>query len=358
MRVAFFAPANSTHTAKWVNGMHRLGHEIVLFSLEHEVATIEIEDSIEIVYIKKISPRYIYQLSGLLFRLQFPKYGHFDVISVHYASSYGLFARYAKLKNYILSVWGSDVFKYPFYNKRNYKMIKKNLENASIVTSSSVVMKEKVKEITPEIQCTVIPFGVDLTKFKPNTTKNRSKVKIIIAKRWEAHYGIETLIEASRVLVDKGFDFEVDIYGMGSLENSYRELIIKYNLESYVNLMGYIANDNLPLVLAEADICVLTSHYESFGVAAIEAMACGVPVIATNTDGFTEIIENEISGLIYPVSDYKALAEKIIYLSTNNRHAKDISENALQLVRNKYDFNRNLEQMNSVFEHIGHKKQM
>ena len=75
--------------------------------------------------------------------------------------------------------------------------------------------------------------------------------------------------------------------------------------------------DQLPYFYAAADICILPSRYESFGMVALEAMACGTPVIASKVGGLASFIQNERSGILIPEEDEVSLAEKILLLLTD-----------------------------------------
>ena len=84
-----------------------------------------------------------------------------------------------------------------------------------------------------------------------------------------------------------------------------------------VTFLGAQRQDQLPYFYSAAELCILPSRYESFGMVALEAMACGTPVIASKVGGLASFIQNEMSGLLIPEGDEVSLAEKILLLLTD-----------------------------------------
>jgi D-inositol-3-phosphate glycosyltransferase len=98
-----------------------------------------------------------------------------------------------------------------------------------------------------------------------------------------------------------------------------RRLVHEHRLESNVSFVGSRGQEELALYYAAADLCAVPSLTESFGLVALEAMACGTPVVGTRVGGLQTVIENGKSGLLVPAGDDEALAEAMAQVLTDAR---------------------------------------
>src|SRR5690606_15493326 len=115
---------------------------------------------------------------------------------------------------------------------------------------------------------------------------------------------------------------------------------------------GLIQNDKLPDFLAKLDIFVVPSRFESFGVAAVEAQACGLPVIVSNVGGLPEVVENNVTGLVVENENIELFAESMKTLIQDEKLRKQFSKNAIDRVKKYYDWEKNLDLMISIYERI------
>lgn len=125
--------------------------------------------------------------------------------------------------------------------------------------------------------------------------------------------GHMTIISAFEELKKRGVKARVVIFGRGELESRYREYVDGHSLGDMVSVAGF--TDNILAEEQAADGYILSSVTESFGIALVEAMACGCPVIATDAPfGPREILKGGIYGRLVPVGDYKAMADAVAAL--------------------------------------------
>ena len=142
------------------------------------------------------------------------------------------------------------------------------------------------------------------------------------------------------------------IYGKGELKNKLEDLTKELQIEDKVFFKGYISNENVPKVLNEMDIFVVPSINESFGVAAVEAMACELPVIVSNADGLKEVVENNKTGFVIETKNSKAIAEKIKLLINEKELRKKIGKEGRERVKELYDWEKNVEKMLDIYRKI------
>lgn len=149
-------------------------------------------------------------------------------------------------------------------------------------------MKELAKETNKKQDIFVIYNGIDINEFKEKVQKKKrknEKLILISTGRLIERKGYEYLIEA----ISKMKDVELRLIGKGDLENELREKA--RDLKSNVEFLGIINHSKIPTFLAEADVFVLPSLNEGMSNSILEAMACGLPIITTDTGGSEELIK-------------------------------------------------------------------
>ena len=207
----------------------------------------------------------------------------------------------------------------------------------------------------------VIYNGIDLNKFifqdkktreeirKELNLKKDDKVLISIGRLFKAK-GYPYLIEAIKILKSKYPDIKLLIIGEGEEKNKLETQIRGLNLEKNIFLLG--RKENVSNYLNASDIFVLASLWEGFGLAIVEAMACGLPVITTNVGGIPEIIKDKISGLLVNPKDFKILAQKIDYLLNLDADSKErFALKGRKIVEQKFP----LEKMMTKYEELYYK---
>ena len=209
------------------------------------------------------------------------------------------------------------------------------LKNASHIVVSSNKEKEQIVrtgEVPPE-KIFIVPCGVDTHLFKPSPppqAKRRLGLPderyILFAGRIDPIKGIDVLLKAMsmvrghgdaaggiRLLVIGG-DANHPVYPRNSEMHKLRQLTTRLGLSGMVTFLGPQKQELLPFYYAAAEMCVLPSRYESFGMVALEAMACGRPVIASHVGGLPSFIQDKATGFLVPGGNEIVLAEKILTL--------------------------------------------
>lgn len=197
----------------------------------------------------------------------------------------------------------------------------------------------------------VIPAGVDTERFRPippETAKARIGIPqerklILYVGRIEPLKGIETLFRAIAILAKEtpclcdnicvsiiGGEGEDTEATRSAEEQRLRELREQLELRDLVTFLGSKDQDALPYYYSAAYVVVVPSYYESFGMVAVEAMACGVPVIASKAGGLMYTIQDGLTGLLFPSSSPNALAEKLCLLLDEPELRDKMGENARQ----------------------------
>lgn len=359
MKILFLSAANSIHTVRWVNSLVENGNEVYLvYNADHKPTQNKIDKRV-IQYKLKYGGNIGYYFNAIEMNKIYKKINP-DIINVHYASGYGTLARVARLKNILLSVWGSDVYDFPYQSMLKMHILKKNINYANYMASTSKNMAQQVEKIMGKnMEIFITPFGVDIQKFK-YTPKRNLEFTFGVVKTLEVKYGIEYIIKAFSILLEKikkeqlKYNVVLKIYGDGRIKNQLKELCRELNIAEKVKFEGYIPNVEVPKVLNEMDIFCLGSilNSESFGVAAVEAMSCQIPVIASDADGFKEVIKDKETGYIVPKKDEKAMAEKMYELMVNDEKRKNMGKKGRERVELLYNWDNNVKNMEQIYKKI------
>lgn len=354
MRVLMLAFANNAHTQRWANSLSKVGCDIHLAYLPEHAPTLHRLDDAVVAH--ELSGRgqlaYFTQASAVrrLWRRLKP-----DVTQAHYASGYGTTLRLARVQPSVLSAWGSDVYEFPDRGALQRRLIRANLRFPDAVTSSSHIMARRINDVTEgRVTAHVIPFGVDRTRFFPEpSTDHTGPVRFGVVKTLEEHYRIDVLVRAfDDYLARPGASpATLDIYGTGPLLAQLTALTAELGLEDLVRFHGAIAHGEVPAALHGLDVFLLASETESFGVAAVEAMASGIPVIASDAPGFVEVLDQGRFGLLYPRGDVGALAALMYELATDPGRRRDVAASGIAGAE-RYDWGNNVSAMRDLLASV------
>lgn len=360
MKILFVSDIYSIHTARWVNSLVERDHEVTLASREPKKDLIhKVDPRVQIKYIGK--SKYLTSFVSAPNLKKIYNETKPDIVNVHYASSYGFAARLSGIHPVILNVWGSDVYEFPYLKKINMKIIKGNLKYADCIASTSNIMADQVRKLLgdPNLKIPITPFGVDTEKFKPIPNKEKDdKIIIGVVKSLAHKYGIDNTIKAFGLLLkdlklshpevwEKTYLY---IYGEGPEKDNLKALIDSLKLNSKVLFKGVISNDKLPQAMSVFSVACLTSRMESFGVAAVESMAMGIPVVASNADGYREVIENNKTGIVVDKDNPAKIAQALKKLVLDRELREKMGIDGRIRVKTLYDWNDNVDSMLTIYE--------
>jgi glycosyltransferase involved in cell wall biosynthesis len=201
-----------------------------------------------------------------------------------------------------------------------------------VLTVSDLAKQSYVDAGIDERSICSIPVGAQLTSFTPSSdVGNRlSTPRFIFVGNASRLKGIDILETACRFLNANGQMVELTIVG-----NSGQ--LAGWHGVSHVRGLGRIDHKSLPAVLREHDVLILPSRFDSFGMVVAEAMACGLPVIATENVGAKEMIIQDVTGLVIPAADASALAKAMGWFIANRSRLPAMSQAARKVAEN-YDW--------------------
>jgi glycosyltransferase involved in cell wall biosynthesis len=204
----------------------------------------------------------------------------------------------------------------------------------------------------------VLHNGVDIYRFRPlSGVKNEIRKKlgipqdssvVLTVRRLVYKNGIDTLIESAKKAIKKNPRLVFLVVGKGPDFEKVKERIEQLGIEKNFRLTGFISDESLPFYYNAADFFVLPSKSgEGLPLVALEAMACGVPVIATNVGGISEVM-NEDYGKLVPPNSPDSLAEAILEFS--HRELSALRKDLRAMIEQKYSWDMNVEKLVEIYE--------
>jgi glycosyltransferase involved in cell wall biosynthesis len=229
-----------------------------------------------------------------------------------------------------------------------------------IITVSQALKEEIIKfESTPSEKITVVYNGIDLGQYHPSHELDPevrvaglpdSLPVIGAVARLEPHKGLKTLVEAVP-LIEKDFGpVSLAIIGDGPERPLMERLIRQLGLSGRVVLAGF--RNDVPELLPGFDLVAIPSLQEGLSILAIEALACGCPVVASRVGGLPEIIRDGHTGLLVPPCDPPALAEAIIRVLNNRQLAAQLGKAGRRLVENQFTRARMIAGTEEIYDQV------
>lgn len=219
------------------------------------------------------------------------------------------------------------------------------------VITCSRAMKREVRRIfhLPGEKVDVVPNGVAVEDFRIDPAEvaafrraalRRGERMVVFAGRLEYEKGVQTVLHAMERLLDEVGPVRFSICGEGTYADELRALVRKLKLQRRVEFTGFLEDHDLRLHYAAADVAVTPSIYEPFGLVAVEAMACGTPVVVGDTGGLREIVGRNDAGLRFEPGDPEGLADALVAVLTDDDLAARLVERANEVIARRYDWSR------------------
>ena len=350
MKILLASTLDSTHTVRWANGLSERGHDVLAFSTRPPLAGLLPEVR---TVVRGGFGKLDYLIRGPALR-RTVREERPDIVHAHFASGYGfLCANWLDRGSWILSVWGSDIFDFPAGPVRR-RLLARNLARAgALLATSECLAKETAKHTGRPLRLT--PFGVDAKRFRPRPEEREDDglLRIGTARVLKPKYGIDTLIEAFALLRKRiRRRTRLLVAGEGPDRSKLERLAADRGIADSVEFKGWLSHDQLPSFLNGLDVfCALSRlDSESFGVAPLEASACGVPVIASNVGGLPETVRHQETGLLVGREAPQEAAEGLTALldDSNLRHRLGQAGRAFAVER--YDWERSLDIMERIYQ--------
>lgn len=223
----------------------------------------------------------------------------------------------------------------------HYKYNHKNVKR--IICVSDAIKNILQKDIKKPERAITIHSGIDTERFAKTdnppslrTLVGASKTSQLVgnASALADHKDYPTFLKTAQLLINQhvSIEWHFVIFGAGELLNELQEMAITFGIQNQVHFLGF--REDLPTLLPQLDLFLFTSKTEGLGTTLLDAIACKVPIVATNAGGVSEIIINNKTGLLCPVGEVQQLANSVFKLMSNNTLKTTLVDEAIQHLNN------------------------
>ncbi len=245
----------------------------------------------------------------------------------------------AKARPLIAVSWGSDLLDLAEDRRADAKFALEFCDLFLCDSGEVAAAAQKLSGIPPG-RTVQFPWGVELSRFRPAPARP-AVMHFISTRAWEPGYGIETVLTAFAGARQSENQLCLTLFGGGSLASRIRKFLVKNNLTQAVEMHGRVAEADLPIYLTAADVYVSAAPVDGSSISLLEALASGLPVIATDRPSNREWITPGVNGWLAPPGDVRAFSEAMIEAAQASLSQREKMRAAnLNLARTRADWTR------------------
>lgn len=240
------------------------------------------------------------------------------------------------------------------WDKRSVLLWKKltaSLVDYWIANSQHIKRLAMTKEQIPLSKVSVVYNGIDINGFHPSKPRSETRKELGLSEKDFIIGTVGRLNKAKGIdkmlLVAKEIETKFVIVGDGELREELEQLKSKLGLKDKVIFTG--SRGNIPDILSSFDIFLSTSQWEAFGIALVEAMAMGIPIVAFAIDGILEVVTDEC-GILVPPNDIDKMKEAINYLKENKNIMNSMGKNGIKRVKENFDIVTKAEELQNLYK--------
>jgi glycosyltransferase involved in cell wall biosynthesis len=347
MKVCLIGNPESIHFIRWARGLKERGITIQTVSIDYSGIVNGIPH-------QKFHYKKIPFGNSLWRKMQFESFLKridADIFHLHMLFYTSHIRSILKMNRVVITPYGSEVFW--DLSSRRQKLKRMLIERAHLMTASSQFLLDAIRNqgFHPVNQKRIY-FGVDLKRFRSYKKMESKPFRIGFVKHLIDYYGVHILFEASRKLIHLYPEMEFHFYGEGPLKETLKKTVQSLKLQSRLYIHGAVPYEDLPGIYHTLDVFVMpTLCREAFGVSAVEAQACGLPVIASRIGGIPETLKEGKTGFLVEPGNTDELAGKIEILYKDSKLRKQMAKEAVQWSR-RFDWQISLDEMIQVYEEL------
>lgn len=257
----------------------------------------------------------------------------------------------------IVSFYGIDAFSYPLQKSNNRKRLLRMFKDADKVLVLGPYMKKALIELgCPESSIHIHHLGVDLSriKYRQRTCDPAQAVSFLLASSFVEKKGVDICMKALSNLKDQ-IDFSVDVIGDGPLKSSIVEIIKEGGIEDRVRLHGYQPYDFFINLAYESDVFLQASKTSSSNdkegtpMSLVDAMATGLPVVATRHSDIPEIVQEGSTGFLAEENSVSEFEKAIMKMADKRTEISSFSEESRKWIEEQFDVKKQSQRLSNMY---------
>ena len=362
MRVLYFTRSYTSHDFRFLEAMVEAGHNALFLQLESPVDAPErrpLPEGVRRIGWRKIRAKYrrwqipwrVAELKKVLGETK-P-----DVVHAGPVQSCGLIAALSGVRPLVVMSWGSDLL----WDTRRWLPrleAKSALRRADeFIGDCEAVRKAAIRLGVSEHKTMVFPWGVDLTHFSPGEDAGlRSRLAwdgcfvLLSTRALEPLYGVDVLAQGFALAAKAEPTMRMLVLGQGSLRPRLQAVFEQHRLSDQVCFAGQVDYADLPAFYKCSDLYVSASHSDGSSVSLMEAMACGLPVVASDIAGNREWIQAGTNGWLFEDGNAQALGNTLIEARGAGAMLRQMGAGSRQMAEAKADWSKNRKRLSEAYE--------
>ena len=356
MNICFFADAGNIHLQRIASSLAWRGH--VVHVVSHK--PVDIPDvSVERFAVPSPGLTRPYRWNGRLIRYLRNFTDRFDVVVLMFLNDWGFTTEIMTDGCFVTFPQGSDIVPPPGENPPALELTSKRREWLRAADLVGVTCRRFARIVgvfasLDESSIGSLPIGVDMKKFQPqpSATAGRSAgFRVGYLKGFREVYGPTVLVESIPHVLKHVANVTFEMVGDGPCLSRCKEMAARLGIEAAIRWLPRQAHDAVPGILSCWDVSVIPSHFESFGVAALESSAMSVPVIASNVGGLPDAVNDGRTGLLVEPGSPGDLGSAIVEILGNSKRRRQMGEAGRDWVRQHYGWASCIEQWERTLQH-------
>jgi glycosyltransferase involved in cell wall biosynthesis len=233
-------------------------------------------------------------------------------------------------------------------------LVRRLWQDADAVVAVSNGLRDYALETATDVPITVIPNAIELSVFTPPRQREHDgPIRLLFVGRFNAFKNVETLLKAVARLKDTGIDnFELQLIGDGEQRSTLERLTVEHQLTRHVRFLGWVDRAAILNFYRQADLFVTATTWEGMPNTVLEAMACGLPVVASRASGLAELVREGVNGYLVDINDPLALADRLAELIDNPYERQRMGKESRKVAEQEFAWEYIAEQYVEIYRQI------
>lgn len=342
MDIAMLGPSDMLHLRRLVPAVAHRGHRVHVVSMKPDPIP---GATFERFAVPRFSVRRPYRWRRRWEMYLRSLFKRFDVVNVHFLSDWGITEETVKYGCLVARTYGSDVDPPPDSPSPEPSLLQARrllLRCASKVVAPSRWLTQRIADFAgiDASEIDTIPDGVDLEMFAPRQTRRRNTRVVGYFKGFKPVYGPMIMVDAVPFVLARCPDVRFEMVGSAHLRDACRRRAETLGVNHALRWIDHQPHEAMPTLMSGWDVVAISSLKESLCVAALEAAAMELPVVATDVGGLREAVRHEETGLLVEPENPRALADALVTLLEDPERRRTMGIAGRRHVALHYEWNR------------------